>query len=132
MSQENVEIVRREYAAMAARDWDALAEVWHPEIEYEVLMGAGTFRGIEQITRFFDSYAGSYSEFDVEAEEILSVADQVVAVEHLVGRGLKGSDTGASVQERFARLITFKDGRIWRAKEYSTRAAALEAAGLRE
>jgi hypothetical protein len=25
MSQENVEIVRREYAAFAARDWEALA-----------------------------------------------------------------------------------------------------------
>ena len=133
MSQENVEIVRREYAAMAARDWDALAELWHPEIEYEVLMGAGTFRGIEQITQFFDSYSSPYSEFEVEAEEILSAGNQaVVAVERLVGRGLKGSDTGAWVQERFARLITFKDGRIWRAKEYSTRAEALEAVGLSE
>jgi ketosteroid isomerase-like protein len=29
MSQENVEIVRREYAAFAARDWEALADLCH-------------------------------------------------------------------------------------------------------
>jgi ketosteroid isomerase-like protein len=130
MSAAKVQIVRREYAAMAARDWDALADIWHPEIEYEVLMGAGTFRGIEQITRFFDSYSDPYAEFQVEAEEILDAGEHVVAVERLAGRGLRGSDKG--VQERFARLITFKDGKIWRTKEYPSRTEALQAVGLSE
>jgi hypothetical protein len=31
MSQENVEIVRREYAAFAARDWEALADLGDAE-----------------------------------------------------------------------------------------------------
>jgi ketosteroid isomerase-like protein len=132
MSQANVELVRREYAAFVARDWDALAEVWHPEIEYEVLMGAGTFRGIDQITQFFDSFSDVYSEFRVEAEEIVDAGDHVVAIERLSGRGLKGSDTGNWVHDTFARVITFKDGKIWRVKEYATRAEALEAAGAPE
>jgi ketosteroid isomerase-like protein len=132
MSQANVELVRKEYAAFAARDWDALAEIWHPEIEYEVLMGAGTFRGIDQITQFFDSFSDVYSEFRVEAEEIVGAGDHVVAIERLAGRGLKGSDTGAWVRDTFARVITFKDGKIWRVKEYATRAEALEAAGIPE
>jgi ketosteroid isomerase-like protein len=132
MSRANVELVRREYDAFAARDWTALAEIWHPEIEYEVVMGAGTFRGIDQITQFFASYSDVYSEFRVEAEEIVAAGDHVVAVERLAGRGLKGSKAATWVQERFARLISFKDGRIWRSKEYATRAEALEAAGLRE
>jgi ketosteroid isomerase-like protein len=132
MSLENVEIVRREYVAFATRDWAALAEIWHPEIEYEVLMGAGTFRGVDQITRFFDSYSNLYSDFRVEAEEIVAAGDQVVAVERLAGRGVMGSDVGTWLNETFARLITFKEGKIWRAKEYSTRAEALEAVGLRE
>src|SRR3954451_12341318 len=34
MSQENVEIVRRESVAFAARDWATLADIWHPGIEY--------------------------------------------------------------------------------------------------
>jgi ketosteroid isomerase-like protein len=47
MSLENVEVVRREYVALAARDWAALAEVWHPDIEVEALETepeAGTYR----------------------------------------------------------------------------------------
>ena len=39
MSQENVEVVRRDTSFAA---WIALAEIWHPEIDYEGLMGAGT------------------------------------------------------------------------------------------
>ena len=132
MSQQNVEMVRREYVAFAARDLEALAELWHPEIEYEVLMGAGTFRGVEQITQFFDSYSELYSEFRVEAEDIMDAGNHVIAVERLAGRGLKGSDAGMCVYEKFARVITFKDGKIWRAKEYSTLAEAREAAGLQE
>jgi ketosteroid isomerase-like protein len=132
MSRQNVEVVRREYRAFARRDWAALGEIWHPEIEYEVLMGAGTFRGIDQITQFFDSYSELYSDFRVEAEEIVDAGEHVVAIERLSGRGLKGSDAGTSVHEKFARLITFKEGKIWRTKEYATLAEALEAVGLRE
>ena len=53
MSQENVEIVRREYVALAARDWGAIAEVWHPDIELEAKTDpeGGTFRGLDEITR---------------------------------------------------------------------------------
>ena len=132
MSQENVEIVRREYVAIAAEDWAALEDMWHPDIEYDAVMGAGTFRGLDRIIEFFDSYGEMYSEFEVEIEEILDVGDYVVAVERLTGRGLMGSAVGGSVHERLARVNTFKDGKIWRAKEYRTVAEALEAVGLSE
>jgi ketosteroid isomerase-like protein len=86
----------------------------------------GPSGGIAEITEFFDSYSDLYTDFRVEAEEIVEVGDQVVAVERLAGRGLRGSE--AWVRESFARLISFRDGKIWRAKEYATRAEALEAA----
>jgi ketosteroid isomerase-like protein len=35
MSQENVEVVRREYDALAARDWTTIAKLWHRDIELE-------------------------------------------------------------------------------------------------
>jgi hypothetical protein len=71
------------------------------------------------------------SEFKVEADEIQDLgANQVLAVERTGGRGLKGSDTEAWIQQVWFRLITVKDGRIWRCKEFGSRADALEAAGL--
>ena len=132
MSQENVEVVRRDVAARAARDWSALPEIWHPEIELELVAGSGIFRGTEEITRFFDSLSDLYSEYRVEADEMVDAGDRVVTVERVAGRGLKGSDAQTWIHTTLFRVISFKDGRIWRVKEYPSRAEALEAAGLSE
>ena len=105
MSQEHVEIVRREYAAFAARDWAALA---------------------------FDSWSDLYAEFRVDAVEIVDAGDQVVTVERQKARGLKGSDADSWVHDSFACLISFKDGKIWRVEEFPTHEQALAAAGPRD
>jgi len=136
MSQENVEIVRRDVAARSARDWAALAEIWHSDIELEVVAklelvaGAATFRGLEEIRPFFESLSSLYSEYRVEAGEIIDAGDQIVTVERIEGRGVKGSGAPTWVHEDLFRLISFKDGKIWRVKEYPSRAEALEAAGM--
>jgi ketosteroid isomerase-like protein len=132
MSEENVEIVRRDIAARSARDWAVLAEIWHPDIELELVAGSGTFRGFDEIRRFFDSLSDLYSEYRVEADEIIDAGDRVVTVERVGGRGLKGSDAAVWVQEKLFRLISFKEGKVWRIKEYRNRVQALEAAGLGE
>jgi ketosteroid isomerase-like protein len=131
MSQENVEIVRREYIAFAARDWTALAEIWHPDIEYEALDPA-TYRGHDELRHGFMGWSDLFEEFRVEADEVVDAGDQVVVVERYGGRKMKGSDADMWLEQSVARLISFKDGKIWRVKEYSTLARALEAAGPRE
>jgi ketosteroid isomerase-like protein len=132
MSEENVELVRREYAAFAARDFAALEDVWHPEIEYEALDPA-TYRGYRELSQGFMGWSDLFSEFWVRADEIVDLGDRgVAAVETFGGRGMKGSDSDTAVEQTAARLITFKDGRIWRVKEYRTLAEVLEAAGLSE
>ncbi len=141
MSEDNLEIkrgkvaghialVRRDVAARDARDWTGLDEIWHPKIELEVAAGAGTYRGIDGITRFFDSISDLFSEFRVEAEEMVEVGERVVTIERVSGCGLKGSDAQSWVQEKLFRLITFKEGKIWRVKECPSRTEALAAAGL--
>jgi ketosteroid isomerase-like protein len=128
-----VEIVRREYAAFAARDWAALADLCHPDIEYETLKTApgvhGHYRGLHEITQFFDSWAELYAEFRVEAVEIVDAGDQVVTVERHAARGLKGSNAEAWIRDTFACLISFRRGKIWRIEEFPTLEEALEAAG---
>ena len=132
MSQENVEIVQRDVAARAARDWSALPGIWHPEIELVLVAGSGTFRGIDEITTFFDSLSDLYSEFRVEVDEMVDTGDRVVTVERVAGRGLKGSHAQTWIHTPLFKVISFKDGKIWRVKEYPGRAEALEAAGLSE
>jgi ketosteroid isomerase-like protein len=133
MSRENVEVVRRVYGAFAARDWAALGDLWHSDVEYETLgVAPGHLRGFRKITDFFDAWAGLYGEFGVNAEEIVEAGDQVVAVERHTARGVKGSDAEGAVGHSFACLFTFKEGKVSQVKEYATREEALEAAGLRE
>src|SRR3954449_1787236 len=48
MSQDNVEIVRREYATFVTRDWEALAELCHPDLEYETWGPPGQLRGFRE------------------------------------------------------------------------------------
>ena len=133
MSEENVEVVRRVYAAFAAWDWEALADLCHPDLDYETLgVAPGRLRGFRTITDFFDTWAGLYGEFQVEAEEIVEAGDQVVAVERHSARGVKGSEAEGMVGHSFACLFSFRDGKVSRVKEYATRDEALEAAGLRE
>jgi ketosteroid isomerase-like protein len=103
------------------------------DLEYETLgVAPGRLRGFRKITAFFDAWSELYGEFRVEAEEIVEAGDQVVAVERHAARGLKGSEAEGMVGHSFACLISFKDGRISRVKEYATREEALEAAGLSE
>jgi ketosteroid isomerase-like protein len=125
MSQENVEIVRREYGAFAARDWAALADLCHPDIEYETLQSApgfsGTYHGLDEITEFFDAWAEPYSEFRVEPDEIIDAGDHVVTVERHAVRGLKGSDS-AEISIGRLRRPTRTSRRIGRTRSLPTAA----------
>jgi ketosteroid isomerase-like protein len=132
MSEENVELVRRDIAARDARDWTDLADIWHPDIELNLVRGSGTYRGIDQITEFLDTLSNLHADYRVEAGEVLDAGDQVVTVERVSGRGLKGSVADGWIGETLFKVIGFKDGRMWRVTEYPTRSKALEAAGLRE
>jgi ketosteroid isomerase-like protein len=58
MSRENVEIVRREYVAFAAGDWQALAEIWHSDTEYETYESLRMPGPIEASTRQRASLTG--------------------------------------------------------------------------
>jgi ketosteroid isomerase-like protein len=84
MAQENVEVVRREYVAFASRDWATLAEIWHPDIEYEALDPA-TYRGHDELRRSFMGWSDLFEEWWVEADEMVEVGDQVAVVERLAG-----------------------------------------------
>jgi hypothetical protein len=132
MSEENVETVRRDIAARDARDWTILAEIWHPDIELKVVRSGGTYRGIDQITAFFDILSGLHAEYRVEAVEVLDAGERVVTIERISGWGLKGSDADGWIGETLFRVISFKEGRIWQVTEHPSRGAALEAAGVQE
>jgi ketosteroid isomerase-like protein len=138
MSQENVEIVRRVYEAVARRDAATVLALYDPGVEVdgsrlpELGMGAGAtvvrgHEGIRQITREWYE-AWEYAEdccdelIDVGGEHVISVVTRR-------GRGLA---SGVEVETRRAGIWTIGDGKVIRTVWFPSVEEAFEAAGLSE
>ena len=133
MPQENAEVVRRYLAAYDSGGLDAVAEFWHPDIEWRAVEGyiddVGVIRGPDGMRQYYEQWEETFDAIRTKIEELIEADDQVVAVLRSVGR-MKGSD--AEIDIHYAVVISIRDGKIARGREYSTRREALEAAGLSE
>ena len=86
-----------------------------------------TYHGPAQVREFMAGWAGSFDDFEIEAEEIVD-ADDHVAV-RLRQRG-RGKETGAAVENRTWQVFTFRDGKIVHCRGYANRDEAFAAAGI--
>jgi ketosteroid isomerase-like protein len=132
MSEENVEIVRMGYQAMARRDLEAIdalvREHVAPDAEFESAMTGQVYKGA-QGARDLATDLWETLDYVLATEEIIDLGEQVVAVLRISGRGTR---SGVSVSQQVAMVWTFEDDRIVRGKSFTSRAEALEAAGLSE
>ena len=89
MSTENVEAIRRVYAAMARGDFWAAGEVFDPEIVWEWssglsgLTGVVSYHGVEGVEAATRDFFKAWDWFRQEAEEIIEVGDQVLVINTL-------------------------------------------------
>ena len=134
MSQESVHIVRRVYDAVERQDPEVVLALYHPRVEYDFssspfqsLLQRTIYEGHEGLRAFFrERYQEAWAETVDELQEILEVGDQVISV---VTSGGRGRASGVEVERTHAGLWSFRDGLVTRVAWYSTREAALEAAG---
>jgi ketosteroid isomerase-like protein len=134
MSEENVEIVRRLDAAFRRGDWDECGLLVTDDVEFHGTVGGLTegsvARGLPEVQQAFerDDFE-AWDEIRLEPVEFIDAGDQVVTLVHEVRRG-RGS--GVEVTVDTAVVCELRAGRVARIQGYMDRAAALEAAGLRE
>ncbi len=143
MSRENVELV------LAFRDppdvdlvpllrdddlWAAKAELvaslLHPDFEYVVSGLPGSEKpasGIDGMRAGFLDWMTPWATYRSEVEEAVDLGDQVLLLVQNFGR-LEGS--AGEVKISSANIWTVRDGKIARAEFFTTRDAALKAAGL--
>jgi ketosteroid isomerase-like protein len=79
--------------------------------------------------RYYEQWFETFAELRAEIEEIVDAGEQVVVALHVIGK-MEGSQ--AEIDMRLGIVCTVRNGLIVRGREYATREAALEAAGLRE
>jgi ketosteroid isomerase-like protein len=114
MSQEDVEIVR---------------ELSDPYVVL-VSLEEGPLYGPDAVRANYTRWMEAWEEVpETTVEEVIGAGDHVVVIACFRGRG---PSSGVRVAERLYEVYTLRNGRILRVDEFSDRAAALEAAGLRE
>jgi ketosteroid isomerase-like protein len=134
MSEQNVEIARRANAAFNQGDVDAALEHFAPDAELRDLANApdqaSVIKGTDAIREAWTLWTAAFDELVVEVEEWTEAGEAVIAAGHWRGRG---KASGMSIDVRQFDLYEFRDGLVVRATlGLKSKAAALEAAGLRE
>jgi hypothetical protein len=131
--EENVEIVRRAYAALAEGGVEAMLAFVDPEFEVttppSLASEPDTFRGHDGVRRWFGAFDEGLENVYFEGREFLPAGDQVLIETVLHARG---RTTGIDVEQRAFLLWTFRDGLAVKVEAFPEREAALEAAGLSE
>ena len=112
MSQENVEIVRRNTDAYNRRDLDEMLENWAPDAVLDWsnarTFEAGVYRGHDEIRAFMEGFLAAWDKIRIEiVDGPVEVEDGLVIAENIAY--LRGRD-GIDVQARSAWLITIQDG----------------------
>jgi ketosteroid isomerase-like protein len=133
MSQENVEVVRRIYDALGRPD--AVAALWHPEVEFDVsrdiwaaVVGGGHYRGPGGVRSWMLDRYGAWEQLDLECTELIDAGEEVVSVLSVRGRG---KASGIEVSYEPAGIWTIRRGQVVRVVWFATRDEALAAVRLR-
>jgi len=134
MSQENAEIVRGALNAFADEGLNAMAEFWHPDINWRAIEGApddvGEMHGPAAVRRYYQEWIDMFDDLTVVVQELQNIRDgRIVATQLVTGRA---KISGIETELRLAVVYTVRDGKIVRGREYINLDQALEAVGLPE
>ena len=133
MSQENVELVRAQFAATNERDFPRAMGYYAEEVELVVdpaaFLEGGRFTGKRAVGEWFAGWFATFEPgYRFEIEQARDLGEQVFLDVTHSGRG---RTSGAEVRGRTGYLYTVRDRRIVRAELYRSPAEALAAAKAR-
>ena len=125
-----MEIVRRRFEAWRRGDSEGFMESNHPDIELvtdPAWPEPGTYRGDDEVRRFYERYSDSWKGVDSVDFELLDAETKVVARFRnlVVGRG-----SGIEVENQATTVFTLEAGRVIRIEYFLDHDEALAAAGL--
>jgi hypothetical protein len=147
MARENVEVVREAFrlwglnpeGGLAPIDLDRLeevfegdttaaAELFDPEVELhppEGAVGGSLQRGYQGIVRNWSDLLATFDEFLIDPVEFHEAGEQVVVVQHNIGRMRE-----MEVDETHSVLFTLRDRRIFRIQVFASPDGARAAAAV--
>jgi ketosteroid isomerase-like protein len=128
MSEGNVEIVKRIYAAWEQGDFSS-ADWADPDIEYSLPDPERALeQGVGAMARAWGRWVSSFQDYKVKGHEFIDVGDQVLVVQTFHGRG---RSSGASIDGiQGAAVLTLRDGKVTRFVGYTDLDQAFAEAGI--
>jgi ketosteroid isomerase-like protein len=132
MSEENVEIVRAQYASFRQIFEGGEIHSWvlgyfHPNCEYRPVEEVDAIRGHEALIEWTERWIEAWSSYSDQVDEIIDGGESVFAA---VSTSARGRTSGLEIRQRFFHVFEIREGRILRMREYLDRDPALEDAGL--
>jgi ketosteroid isomerase-like protein len=138
MSQQNVEFVEGLFAGVAGADKQVLlaalpeliAQTCDPEIEWIEDPGRADGRirrGHGGVQESWERWLEGFDEYSFELEEVRDCGGDVLAVWREQARG---AASGAVVSSRTYAVLSFREGKLLRYREFLDEQAARQAAGL--
>jgi ketosteroid isomerase-like protein len=132
MSDDNVELVRAQYASFQALGAGGdvrshFRRFFASDAEYRPVEEIDAIRGQDALIRYTERWLDAWESYRDQVDEIIDSGDLVVGAVTVHGRG-KGS--GVQIAQTMFHVFEIRDGRIVRLREYLDRGRALEAAGL--
>ena len=111
MANEDVDAVRRFYAAWTAGDLDAMLAEVDPDVEAQPILGLlyerPSYRGHGGISRWFEEVDDLWDEFESHVEDAHEVDGAVIAFVRLVAH-----TRGRASDSRIAVVCRLRDGKI--------------------
>ena len=132
MSRENVEIVRRAFAAFNRDGPEAALAEFGPDVEWHDLPDqpdAEVHHGHQDFLAAFEQFFAELEDYRVNLDETIDRGEQIVVCARITGRG-RGS--GARFEQPVVGVWTLRNGFVLRAVWFGTREEALEAVGVSE
>jgi ketosteroid isomerase-like protein len=128
VSELDVEVVRRMFAAFAERDLDGMVALMDQEVDFlpvtaNITTGGVPYRGADGIRQYLDDVARVWPGLRLFPDEMRDLGNIVVALGRVVARG-----GGMILDQPTGWVFTMRAGRILRARVYASHDEALAAA----
>jgi ketosteroid isomerase-like protein len=127
--RSNLEVVQQGYERFNRGDLEWVLRHLDPAIVWEdarQMPDARTYRGIDEVKRFLESFARHWEEIRFEPEELTDSGDAILAQVRMGGRG---KASGAEVDARLVHVWEMRDLRVVRIRTFFDRTEAAAATG---
>jgi ketosteroid isomerase-like protein len=128
MSEENVELVRRRFAAALGGDWETALEHLDPDVEihdYDIPDAGGVFRGHDGYREWVKRWTEGWESTRMEDPDFRAVGDDCVIV--LFRMVTIGAHSGLELERDDAIVYRLRAGRIVRVDYFNDQTRAFEA-----